>query len=187
MKKLRIWQWGSKSYYWVDRAANRQNINNMLTCPHCPSSKIVKNGFTSYGKQNYRCHSCQRQAGERTDSVRFKREEILQSLLLERISLRAIARTLNVSLGWVVKRAKQYWQSVDKELPVGRLEQPELALYCLEADEMWRSAARSFVGAKDCPEWIWPPWNGWRSSDVVDSWWVFTLGGVTKKGPLVCG
>ncbi|WP_436841397.1 IS1/IS1595 family N-terminal zinc-binding domain-containing protein [Tunicatimonas pelagia] len=25
----------------------------MLTCPHCPSSKIVKKGFTSYGKQNY--------------------------------------------------------------------------------------------------------------------------------------
>ena len=26
---------------------------NMPTCPHCQSINIVKNGLTSYGKQNY--------------------------------------------------------------------------------------------------------------------------------------
>ncbi|MEN7551520.1 IS1 family transposase [Rapidithrix thailandica] len=35
-------------------------------------------------------------------------------------------------------------------LPAGVLKQPAVSLYCLEADEMW-----SFVGAKDCPEWLW--------------------------------
>ena len=106
--------------------------------------------MTSYGKQNYRCHSCNRQAVERSVPIRFEREELLSKLLLERLSLRAIARTLNVSLSWVIRRAKQHWNSVGKHLPVGQLKQPELALYCVEADEMW-----SFVGAKDCPEWIW--------------------------------
>ena len=122
----------------------------MLTCPHCQSSNIVKNGFTSYGKQNYRCHNCKRQAVERALAIRFSREDLLETLLLERLSLRAIARILRVSLGWVVKRAKQYWQTVPERLPVGKIETPELALYCLEADELW-----SFVGAKDCPEWLW--------------------------------
>ena len=71
-------------------------------------------------------------------------------MLLERISLRAIARLLKVSLSWVMKRAKKCWQSVSETLPVRELDHPELTLYCLEADEMW-----TFVGAKDCPKWLW--------------------------------
>ena len=77
-------------------------------------------------------------------------EELLQRLLLERLSLRAIARVLQVSMGWLIPRIKQLWQQVPEELPVGKLEQAELMLYCLEADEMW-----SYVGAKDCPVWLW--------------------------------
>ena len=30
----------------------------MNHCPHCQSIKIVKNGKTYYGKQNYKCRSC---------------------------------------------------------------------------------------------------------------------------------
>ncbi|MEM6846318.1 MAG: hypothetical protein AAF632_29165 [Bacteroidota bacterium] len=41
-----------------------------------------------------------------------------------------------MSLNWVVQRAKQYWQSVGETLPLGQLDNPELQLYCLEADEM---------------------------------------------------
>ncbi|WP_424580397.1 IS1/IS1595 family N-terminal zinc-binding domain-containing protein [Tunicatimonas sp.] len=117
---------------------------------------MVKNGFTSYGKQNYRCHRCKRQAVERALAKRFSREDLLETLLLERLSLRAIARILQVSLGWVIKRFQQCWQTVPERLPTGKMKTPELALYCLEADELW-----SFVGAKDCPEWLWPQWNGW--------------------------
>lgn len=145
METLKIWQWGNSTYYWI-----RQNLYNMTTCPHCQSSKIVKNGFTSYGKQNYRCYYCHRQAVERATATSFGLEELLNSLLLERVSLRAIARILKVSLGWVVTHAKQCWQSANRALPTGKLENPHLQLYCLEADEMW-----TFVGAKDCPEWLW--------------------------------
>ena len=75
---------------------------------------------------------------------------MLRRLLLERLSLRAIARVLQVSLGWLVPRIKQLWQQVPPQLPIGNLQQAELALYCLEADEMW-----SYGGAKDCPVWLW--------------------------------
>ena len=92
---------------------------------------------------------------ERESALTFEREALLKDLLLERVSLRAIARILKVSLHWVVQHAQQCWQEVPKELPVGHLDEPELQplggpIYCLEADEMW-----TFIGAKDCPEWLW--------------------------------
>lgn len=122
----------------------------MNRCPHCQSLKIVKNGKTWYGKQNYKCQNCKRQAVERKPSAGLTVEALLHRLLLERLSLRAIARVLQVSLGWLIPRIQQLWQQVPEQLLVGNLEQPELLLYCLEADEMW-----SYVGAKDCPEWLW--------------------------------
>lgn len=80
---------------------------------------------------------CKRQAGERKPSVGLVVEELLKRLLLERLSLRAIARVLQVSIGWLIPRIKQIWQQVPQELPAGKSEQAELVLYGLEADEMW--------------------------------------------------
>ena len=120
----------------------------MNNCPHCQSVKLVKNGKSYYGKQNYKCHHCHRQAVER--SAEGAGLELLKRLLLERLSLRAIARIMQVSLGWLVPRIKQLWEQVPQELPAGKLKEAALQLYCLEADEMW-----SYVGAKDCPVWLW--------------------------------
>ncbi|MDB5264365.1 MAG: transposase, family, partial [Adhaeribacter sp.] len=122
----------------------------MNSCPHCQSTKIVKNGKTWYGKQNYKCHHCKRQAVARTIATSLEKQTLLKRFLVERLSLRAIARVLQVSMGWLIPRIQQLWQSVPEELPVGKLHQAELVLYCLEADEMW-----SYVGAKDCPVWLW--------------------------------
>lgn len=119
----------------------------MTTCPHCQSLYIVKKGKSHYGKQNYKCHNCHRQAVERKPEQLFSREELL-SLLLERLSLRAIACLLRVSVGWVVPRVKALWQEVDEALPLGKLEKTEVQVLCVEADEQWR-----FVGAKDVPGW----------------------------------
>jgi len=110
----------------------------------------VKNGRSWHGKQNYKCRNCKRQAVERQTAPSLEKESLLQRLLLERLSLRAIARVLQVSLGWLVVRVKQLWQQVPPQLPIGKLKQAEVALYCLEADEMW-----SYVGAKDCSQWLW--------------------------------
>ena len=122
----------------------------MTTCPHCHSLKIVKNGRSYYGKQNYKCRHCRRQAVEQSAEKLYSRDELLQMLLLERLSLRALARILKVSLGWLVPRVKALWQQVGEQLPLGNLDKAEVSLLCLEADEQW-----SFVGAKDCPVWLW--------------------------------
>ncbi|KAA5548333.1 IS1/IS1595 family N-terminal zinc-binding domain-containing protein [Adhaeribacter rhizoryzae] len=73
----------------------------MNNCPHCWSVKIVKNGKSCYGKQNYKCRGCKRQAVERVPTASLQQEELLKRLLLERLSLRAIGRILQVSLGWL--------------------------------------------------------------------------------------
>ena len=116
---------------------------------------------------------------ERESALTFEREALLKDLLLERVSLRAIARILKVSLHWVVQHAQQCWQEVPKELPVGHLDEPELQplggpIYCLEADEMW-----TFIGAKDCPEWLWLAIER-RTGLVVG----FHLGGRNEEGAL---
>ncbi len=110
----------------------------------------MKNGQSWHGKQTYKCRHCKRQSVERQLEAGLSRESLLKRLLLERLSLRAIARILQVSLGWLVPRVKQLWQQVPPALPLGKLKHAELVLYCLEADEMW-----SYVGAKDCPQWLW--------------------------------
>lgn len=87
---------------------------------------------------------------ERQTEILLARETLLKRLLLERLSLRAIARVLQVSFGWLVPPVKQLWQQVSQTLPLGNLKQLELQLFCLEADEIW-----TYVGAKDCPVWLW--------------------------------
>ena len=116
----------------------------MITCPH------TYNGRSYYGKQNYKCRYCCRQAVERKPERLYCGDELLGSLLLERTSLRAIARILKVSLGWLVPRVKALWQQAGEQLPLGNLDEAEVELLCLEADEQW-----SFMGAKDCPVWLW--------------------------------
>ncbi|MFD3002778.1 hypothetical protein ACFS7Z_20580 [Pontibacter toksunensis] len=66
----------------------------MTTCSHCHSLKIVKNGKSYYGKQNYKCRYCCRQAVERAPEKLYGGNELLKSLLLERVSLHAMARNL---------------------------------------------------------------------------------------------
>jgi len=121
------------------------------SCPHCRCEDTVKNGKTYYGKQNYRCKNCRRQFVERhQDPIEEYKNELLPLLLLERISLRGITRLLNHGMSWIYKRMETYWSLLPKELPLGKLCDEEIELHCAEADEIW-----SFVGAKDCKEWVW--------------------------------
>lgn len=126
-------------------------LQEITHCPHCQSDNIVKNGKTYYGKQNHKCKNCRRQFVKRKcDPVQDYKEELLHLLLLERISLRGISRVLRQSLGWIYKRMETLWERLPEELPIGSLADTQIELHCLEADELW-----SFVGAKDCKEWIW--------------------------------
>jgi transposase-like protein len=81
-----------------------------VTCPHCGSPDIVKNGHAPNEKQNYRCRSCGRQSRDNPSphvTAEERREELLRAYQ-ERSSLRGLARTFKVSrttvAAWIKKK-----------------------------------------------------------------------------------
>ncbi len=75
----------------------------MPTCPNCSSEKTVKNGHIPNGKPRFKCHDCGRQFVENPTKIVIEQEkrELIDRLLLERISLAGIARVAQVSERWL--------------------------------------------------------------------------------------
>ena len=66
----------------------------MRVCPNCSSQQTVKNGHIHNGKQRFKCHDCSRQFIENPQKkvIDQATRELIDRLLLERISLAGIAR-----------------------------------------------------------------------------------------------
>lgn len=75
----------------------------MLLCPTCQSTNIKLNGHIHNGKQNHYCKDCRRQfVLSPSNKVISEREKaLIDKLLLEKISLAGIARSLEVSEVWL--------------------------------------------------------------------------------------
>jgi transposase-like protein len=68
------------------------------TCPRCQSTNLRKNGRAASGQQKFHCKDCNRYGTlDRKDAERQLREQAAENLLSERLSQRAIARTLRMS------------------------------------------------------------------------------------------
>ena len=90
----------------------------ILICPNCQSASIKKNGFTSYGKQNYFCNSCGRQFVEKGSDWFISKEtiKIVDNLLLERISLAGICRSTGISKSWLLSYIKDLYSELPDDL-----------------------------------------------------------------------
>ncbi len=75
---------------------------NNSSCPQCGLSHSKKNGHTHYGKQNHQCLECGRQFVLDSQRIDDATREVVRKLLLERIPLRGICRTLSISLEWLL-------------------------------------------------------------------------------------
>jgi hypothetical protein len=76
----------------------------MITCPSCQSENVKLNGHThSSNKQNHYCHDCHRQfvLNPSKKVVAQRDKALIDKLLLEKISLAGIARTMEVSEQWL--------------------------------------------------------------------------------------
>lgn len=75
----------------------------MLRCPECESERVVKNGHIHNGKQNHLCRECHRQfvLEPAKGVIPQHTTDLIKRLLLERLSLRAIARVSGVSLSYL--------------------------------------------------------------------------------------
>jgi insertion element IS1 protein InsB len=127
---------------------------NNLCCPHCGLSHIKLNGHTHYRKQNHQCKNCGRQFV--VDSQRITQQEraMIKRLLLERLSLLAICRVMNISLRWLLSFIGELYDALPDDLnvtlPKNFDHRVKLLRLRAEADEMW-----SFVGKKTNKAWVW--------------------------------
>lgn len=87
-------------------------------CPHCKSEDTKKNGHTHYGKQNYRCKKCGRQfvIGGQNWFISDTQKELIDKLLLERISLAGISRVLNISEPWISAYIDKKYEALPDDL-----------------------------------------------------------------------
>jgi len=85
-------------------------VTKVITCYHCDSERLVKNGHDPQGKQRYLCRACGRASLEDPAAKGYseeKKAEILRAYE-ERSSLRSLSRSFGVSrntvTGWLKKK-----------------------------------------------------------------------------------
>ena len=135
-------------------------MSKTITCPSCKGLNIIKNGFNRNGnKQRYKCKACHKQFVENGWRwfISPMTKELVQRLLLERISLRGICRVCGVSMSWLMSFISKLYEGQPEHLQL-KVEQEKQALagsiyiklMKIEADEMW-----TFVGEKSNKKWLW--------------------------------
>jgi len=90
-----------------------------MICPRCGSNYIVRNGISLSNKQKYKCRECNKQFVLNPEKhISEEKKAIIDKLLLEKISLRGIARSVGVSGVWLLKYVKEKYQEQPEELHV---------------------------------------------------------------------
>jgi len=118
-------------------------------CPTCGSEHLIKNGFSHNGKPKYQCKACSRQfvINPTNSPVSEETKQLIDRLLLERISLRGIARVIQVSWSWLQDYVNQKLARTQRQIKVSVKLPGKLVIEC---DEMW-----SFVDRKKNEVYIW--------------------------------
>ncbi len=129
-------------------------------CPYCLSTNVIRKGMNKkQTKRRYKCKSCLKRyvEGGKDFFIDQDKIELIDRLLLERLSLRGICRAVKVSLCWLLSYIKRLYDKVPEDLHFKPLikaikEQGKcyIRLIKSELDEMW-----SFVKKKENKKWIW--------------------------------
>lgn len=121
-----------------------------LICPSCQSKSIVKNGIQpSNQKQKYLCKDCHRQflLNPQKQKISDATKQLIDRLLLERLSQAGISRAVGVSKRWLQSYVNAKYAQVKKKLTVRSKATAELTIEC---DELW-----SYVQNKLQQQWVW--------------------------------
>lgn len=124
-----------------------------ISCPHCHSQAIRKNGSIHTGKQKYECISCRKQFVENPQNkiIPEDTKERIRRSLLERVSLEGICRIFDISMPWLLEFMEKTFHSLPNDLNATVIvENDEFEVLVLELDELW-----SFVGNKKNGQWLW--------------------------------
>ena len=118
-------------------------------CPSCGSNHLRKNGTTHNNKAKNECKKCGRQffINNTKKIVTQAKKDLIDKLLLERISWRGIARVVDVSWRWLQNYVNNKFARVPRKIKVSDKPRGKLIIEC---DELW-----SFVDNKDNEYWVW--------------------------------
>ncbi|MHC6202654.1 IS1 family transposase, partial [Breznakiellaceae bacterium SP9] len=134
--------------------------NIEIRCPHCHSAKIVKNGKTHNGSQNYRCKECKHQfIADHEKKYRGCLSWIvamIKMMLIRGSGIRDIAEVLGISIGKVLSTLKNSRYEI----------KPKKDHYdTLEIDEFW-----TYVGSKKHKFWLIYAYDRETSEIVAYQW-----------------
>lgn len=78
-------------------------MTSVPLCSRCAATNVVRNGANSAGTPTFRCRRCGHRfvAHPRKGPISEEKQDLIRRLLLERLSLRAIVRTVGVSRSWL--------------------------------------------------------------------------------------
>lgn len=118
-------------------------------CPACGSEHLIKNGSVHNGKSKHQCKSCGYQFVDNPTktTVSSETKQLIDRLLLERISLRGIARVTQVSWSWLQGYVNLRLAHTPRQVEVSVKSPGRLTIEC---DEM-----SSFVDSKKNEFYIW--------------------------------
>ena len=118
-------------------------------CPSCHSESVSFNGHTRHGKQNHKCRDCGRQfvLNPQWHPLTQEQRDLIDRLLLERISLAGIARVMQRSEDCIQRYVNQKAATVATHVEVTNKPKKRLTV---QMDELW-----SFVDKKGNDQWVW--------------------------------
>ncbi len=103
----------------MDLEIIKREENREMNCPSCISDYVIKNGYSKGGKQKYKCRDCGRQFVENPKNyISEEKKGMVDRLLLEKISLRGIGRSLGISFSWIKNYVKKKYREVPQQIEV---------------------------------------------------------------------
>jgi len=91
-----------------------------MHCPNCQGTQIIKNGTIHNGKPKWKCKTCGHQfvANPTQHRISDESKQVIDKLLLERISLAGIVRVTGVSLRWLQYYVNAKYAAVPRSVTV---------------------------------------------------------------------
>jgi transposase-like protein len=101
-------------------------------CPDCGSGHLIKNGSIHNAKPKHQCKSCGYQFVDdpTKTTASLERKQLIDRLLLERISLRGIARVTQVSWSWLQDYVNQRLAHIPRPIEVSSKSPGRVTIEC---------------------------------------------------------
>ncbi len=91
-----------------------------MHCPNCQGTRLIKNGTIHNGKPKWKCTACGRQfvANPTQHRISDDTKQLIDNLLLERVSLAGIVRVTGVSARWLQYYVNAKYLAVPRSVTV---------------------------------------------------------------------